>query len=147
MKNRTYRYFAGTPLYPFGHGLSYTKFAYTGLKLDRSAVAADGSVQATVTVRNTGNRAGDEVVQLYLKPLDPKRTRALKELRGIERVTLEPGQSRQVTFTVKPDRDLAIYDDVKKSYAVDPGVFEVQIGASSADIRAKAHLTVNAISR
>jgi beta-glucosidase len=147
MKNRTYRYFAGTPLYPFGHGLSYTKFAYTGLKLDRSAVAADGSVQATVTVRNTGKRAGDEVVQLYLKPLDPKRTRALKELRGIERVTLEPGQSRQVTFTVKPDRDLAIYDDVKKSYAVDPGVFEVQIGASSADIRAKAHLTVNAISR
>jgi len=143
MKNRTYRYFGGQPLYPFGHGLSYTKFAYTGLRLDRTSVAANGSVQATVTVRNTGKRAGDEVVQLYLKPLDPRRTRALKELRGVERVTLAPGQSRQVSFTVKPDRDLAIYDDVKKTYSVDPGMFEVQIGASSADIRAKANLTVS----
>jgi len=142
MKNRTYRYFSGAPLYPFGHGLSYTKFAYTGFQLDKNSVAADGSVQATVTVKNIGKRAGDEVVQLYLKPLDPKRERALKELRGIERLTLEPGQSRQVSFTVKPDRDLAIYDDVKKAYAVDPGSFEVQIGASSADIRAKASLTV-----
>jgi beta-glucosidase len=147
MKNRTYRYFTGVPLYPFGHGLSYTKFAYTGLTLDRSSVAPDGSVQATVTIRNTGKRAGDEVVQLYLKPLDPKRARALKELRGLERVTLEPGQSRQVSFTVKPDRDLTIYDDVKKAYSVDPGTFEVQIGASSADIRAKTLLTVGTISR
>jgi len=142
MKNRTYRYFTGQPLYPFGHGLSYTKFAYTGLKLDRSTVSADGTVQATVTVKNIGKRAGDEVVQLYLKPIAPQRQRALKELRGIERVTLEPGQSRQVSFTVKPDRDLTLYDDVKKAYVVDPGSFEVQIGASSAEIRAKAHLTV-----
>ena len=142
MKNRTYRYFTGQPLYPFGHGLSYTKFAYTGLKLDRSSIAPNGSVQATVTIKNVGKRAGDEVVQLYLKPLDPKRTRAIKELRGIERVTLEPGQSRQVSFTVKPDRDLTIYDDTKKAYAVDPGRFEVQIGASSADIRAKTVMAV-----
>jgi len=142
MKNRTYRYFTGQPLYPFGHGLSYTKFAYTGLKLDRSSIAPNGSVQATVTIKNVGKRAGDEVVQLYLKPLDPKRARAIKELRGIERVTLEPGQSRQVSFTVKPDRDLTIYDDTKKAYAVDPGRFEVQIGASSADIRAKAVMAV-----
>jgi beta-glucosidase len=113
------------------------------LKLDRSSVAADGSVQATVTVRNIGKRAGDEVVQLYLKPLDPRRTRALKELRGIERVRLEPGQAKQVSFTVNPDRDLTIYDDAKKAYAVDPGAFEVQVGASSADIRAKASLRVS----
>ncbi len=79
---------------------------------------------------------------MYLQPLEPSRARAIKELRGIERVTLEPGQSRQVSFTVKPDRDLAIYDDVKKAYAVDPGAFELQIGASSADIRAKANLEV-----
>ena len=143
MKNRTYRYFTGQPLYPFGHGLSYTKFAYSGLKLDRSSVAADGTVEATLTVKNVGKRAGDEVVQLYLKPLDPRRDRALRELRGIERVTLEPGQSRQVSFTVKPDRDLAIYDDVKKAYAVDAGTFEVQVGSSSTDIRAKTPLTVS----
>jgi beta-glucosidase len=143
MKHRTYRYFEGQPLYPFGHGLSYTRFEYSGLKLDKSSVAADGSVQATVTVKNAGKRAGDEVVQMYLRPLDPQRTRALKDLRGVERVTLKPGESRQVTFTVKPARDLAIYDDAKKSYAVDSGRFEVQIGASSADIRAKAALSVN----
>ena len=105
-------------------------------------MAADGSVTATVTVKNAGKRAGDEVVQLYLKPLDPKRTRALKELRGFERLTLAAGESRQVSFQVKPDRDLTIYDDVKKAYAVDAGNFEVQIGASSADIRAKAKIAV-----
>jgi beta-glucosidase len=142
MKNRTYRYFEGTPLYAFGHGLSYTKFDYSGLKLDRNAVGADGAVTATVTVKNTGKRAGAEVVQLYLRPLDAKRTRALHELRGIERVALKPGESKRVTFTVKPDRDLAIYDDAKKAYAVDAGRFEVGIGASSVDIRQKATLAV-----
>ncbi len=142
MKNRTYRYFEGQPLYAFGHGLSYTTFQYSGLKLDRSSVAASGSVKATVTVRNTGKLAGDEVVQLYLAPLDARRPRARQELHGVERVTLKPGEARLLTFTVKPDRDLTIYDDVKKAYAVDPGKFEVQIGASSADIRQKAALTV-----
>ena len=107
-------------------------------------LVADEADPAHTQALGHRQRAGDEVVQLYLKPLDPKRERALKELRGIERVTLEPGQSRQVSFTVKPDRDLTIYDDVKKAYAVDPGTFEVQIGASSADIRAKAKLTVGA---
>ena len=143
MKNRTYRYFEGQALYPFGHGLSYTKFAYTGLRLDKSSVTADGTVAATVTVKNVGKRAGDEVVQLYLRPLDPKRPRAHKDLRGVERVTLAPGESRQISFHVKPGRDLTIYDDAKKAYAVDPGNFEVQIGASSADIRARATLMVN----
>jgi beta-glucosidase len=142
MKNRTYRYFEGAPLYAFGHGLSYTKFDYSGLKLDRSSVGADGTLTATVSVKNTGKRAGAEVAQLYLRPLDAKRTRALRELRGIERVELKPGESKLVKFTVKPDRDLAIYDDVKKAYAVDPGRFDVEIGASSSDIRAKATLVV-----
>jgi beta-glucosidase len=142
MKNRTYRYFEGTPLYAFGHGLSYTAFEYSGLKLDRSSIAADGTATATVTVKNTGKRAGAEVAQLYLRPVDAKRTRALKELRGIERIELKPGESKRVTFTVKPARDLAIYDDVKKAYAVDAGRFEVGVGASSSDIRARATLVV-----
>ncbi len=142
MKNRTYRYFEGTPLYAFGHGLSYTKFDYSGLKLDRNSVGADGTVTATVTVKNTGKRAGAEVAQLYLRPLDAKRARALLELRGIERIELQRGESKRVTFTVKPARDLAIYDDVKKAYAVDPGRFEVGVGASSSDIRARTTLVV-----
>ncbi|MBC8026060.1 MAG: glycoside hydrolase family 3 C-terminal domain-containing protein [Steroidobacteraceae bacterium] len=142
MKNRTYRYFEGSPLYAFGHGLSFTKFDYSGLKLDRNSVGAGGTATATVTVKNTGSRAGAEVAQLYLRPLDAKRTRALHELRGIERVELKPGESKRVTFTVKPARDLAVYDDMKKAYAVDPGRFEVGIGASSSDIRSRATLVV-----
>jgi beta-glucosidase len=143
MKNRTYRYFEGQPLYAFGHGLSYTKFAYSGLKLDQAKLAPDGRATATVTVKNVGKRAGDEIVQLYLKPVGPKRTRALKDLRGMERVSLQPGQSRQVTFTVQPARDLTIFDEATKAYAVDPGVFELQVGASSADIRARTTFSVN----
>ena len=142
MKNRTYRYFEGQPLYPFGHGLSYTRFTYSGLKLDKASLAADGSLKATVTVKNTGRRAGDEVVQMYLAPVDPKRPRALKELRGVARVSLQPGESRQITFDVQPARDLKIYDDVAKAYAVDAGKFELRVGASSTDIRAKAPFTI-----
>ncbi|MEO8063150.1 MAG: fibronectin type III-like domain-contianing protein [Pseudomonadota bacterium] len=93
-------------------------------------------------VRNAGKRAGDEVVQPYLRPVEPLRPRAFKELRGVERVTLKAGESRVVRFSISPARDLAIYDDVNKAYAVDAGQFEVQIGASSADIRAKAALDV-----
>jgi beta-glucosidase len=143
MKGRTYRYFEGQPLYPFGYGLSYTRFEYSGLRLDSASVKAGGTIRATVSVKNVGQRAGDEVVQLYLHPIDPQRARALKELRGIERITLKPGESRSVTFTVVPSRDLTIYDEMGKAYAVDPGRFELQIGASSADIRAKAAFSVS----
>ncbi len=143
MKNRTYRYFEGHPLYPFGHGLSYTKFVYSGLRLDAGSVAADGTVTATLTVRNAGRRAGDEVVQLYLKPLEPRRTRALQELRGIERISLAAGEARQLSFRLAPRDDLAFYDDVAHAYAVDPGRYEVRLGASSADIRATAAFTVS----
>ncbi len=142
MKGRTYRYFEGQPLYPFGHGLSYTRFEYSNLRIDRNTVASDGTVQVNVTVKNAGKRDGDEVVQLYLRPLDPRRPRALHELRGVQRVMMKAGQSRTLTFTVKPARDLAIYDDVAKAYAVDPGRFEVQVGASSADIRQAVAFTV-----
>jgi beta-glucosidase len=142
MQGRTYRYFTGQPLYPFGHGLSYTRFEYTDLKLDRASVGADGSVQASMTVKNVGARAGQEVVQLYLAPLDPKRPRATKELRGVKRVALQPGASGNVTFTIKPATDLRHYDADAKRYAVDGGKYEVQIGASSTDIRARQVVTV-----
>lgn len=142
MRGRTYRYFEGIPLYPFGYGLSYTQFAYTGLRLDRDTVAADGSLAATVTVKNTGQRAGDEVVQLYLHPLTPQRERARKQLQGFQRIVLQPGEQRQLRFTINAKDALRIYDDQRKAYAVDPGAYEVQIGASSADIRATHRFTV-----
>jgi beta-glucosidase len=142
MKGRTYRYFGGEPLYPFGYGLSYTRFEYSDLKLDRSSVASDQAVRASVQVKNAGSRAGDEVVQLYTHAAKPKQVRALKELRGFERITLKPGETRRVEFTLTPDRDLIYYDAGRKAYAVEPGAYEIQIGASSRDIRQKAPLTV-----
>jgi beta-glucosidase len=142
MRGRTYRYFEGEALFPFGFGLSYSKFEYSNLKLDRSKVASDGTVRISASIKNVGAVAGDEVAQLYLHPIAPKRDRALKELRGVERISLNPGESKTVTFTIRPDRDLTIYDEGKKAYAVDPGAYEVQLGASSADIRQRSKLTV-----
>ncbi|WP_045760309.1 glycoside hydrolase family 3 C-terminal domain-containing protein [Xanthomonas albilineans] len=142
MRGRTYRYFAGTPLYPFGHGLSYTQFAYSDLRLDRRKVAADGQLSATLKVTNTGTRAGDEVVQLYLHPLAPTRARAIKELRGFQRIALAPGESRDVHFTISPQTDLRIYDEAQKHYVVDPGDYELQVGASSADVRVRERFSV-----
>lgn len=144
MKGRTYRYFEGKPLYPFGHGLSYTRFQYSGLKLDKRKVNAEGEVTVSVQIKNTGKRAGDEVVQLYVHPLDPQRERARQELRGVERITLQPGEKRRVTFTLKPARDFTHYDDEKNRYAVDAGRYEIQIGASSQDLRQRQILTVTA---
>jgi beta-glucosidase len=142
MRGRTYRYFEGDALYPFGHGLSYTTFAYDGLRLDRARASAAQPVKVSLDVKNTGTRAGDEVVQLYLHPLDPKRERARKELRGFQRIHLEPGESREVTFTITPANDLRTWDETRDAYAVDPGAYEVQVGASSADTRVKARLDV-----
>lgn len=143
MAGRTYRYFGGEPLYPFGHGLSYTRFGYSGLRLDRSRAGAGDPVKIAVTVKNEGARAGDEVVQLYLAPQQPAQPRALKELRGFQRVHLQPGESRALEFTLVPERDLRRYDPQAGAYVVDPGRYEVQVGASSADVRQRATLQVD----
>jgi beta-glucosidase len=106
MKGRTYRYFDGTPLYPFGYGLSYTTFAYSGITLPTSEVAAGGTLTAEVTVTNTGKRAGDEVAQLYLT--FPKLPGApLRALRGFQRIHLEAGATQKLTFQLSP-RDLSM---------------------------------------
>jgi beta-glucosidase len=140
MRNRTYRYFEGEALYPFGHGLSYTQFEYSGFKVERNG----DSVTATVTIKNVGKRAADEVAQLYVREVSPPGPRALKDLRGIQKLTLKPGESQQATFKLAPSKDFTHYDVDSKRYAVDAGTYELQVGASSADIRARANVTLDA---
>jgi beta-glucosidase len=142
MKGRTYRYFEGEPLYPFGYGLSYTRFRYSGLSLDHSSIARDGTLNATVHVKNVGGRAGDEVVQLYVRPPDTRYPRPRKELRGFRRISLAAGEEQEVSFTLRAGRDATRYDVQKKAYVVDPGRYQVQVGASSQDIRQQATFTI-----
>jgi beta-glucosidase len=128
-----------TPLFPFGHGLSYTSFAYEGLEV-RGGSTAEG-VEVTLTVRNTGGRAGAEVVQLYVRDEVASVARPDQLLIAFARVPLEPGQARRVTFTVHPSR-LAFYDPQMR-FVTEPGAFTFSVGASSADIRAAGSLTLD----
>jgi beta-glucosidase len=142
MAGRTYRYFEGKPLYPFGYGLSYTRFAYSNLRLSRERLGAGDELEVSVDVRNAGERNGDEVVQLYVRDVASTRPMPLRQLRGFQRIPLKRGESRRVSFTVVPDRDFAYYDEDEKGFAVDPGEFEVQLGASSRDIRVSGRVRV-----
>jgi beta-glucosidase len=125
MKGRTYRYFDGTPLYPFGYGLSYTKFAYSGLKVPEGTVAAGSNAAVEATVTNTGSVAGDEVAQLYLSfPSVPGAPH--KALRGFARVHLEPGASQIVSFDLKP-RDMSMVTEAGEPIVAD-GAYTVSVG-------------------
>jgi beta-glucosidase len=125
MKGRTYRYFTGTPLYPFGYGLSYTKFTFSGLKVPDAAVDAGGAAVVEATVTNTGQRAGDEVAQLYLTFPDVPGA-PLKALRGFERVHLEPGASQTVRFELKA-RDMSMVTEAGEPI-VPEGRYTVTVG-------------------
>ncbi|RFZ86099.1 beta-glucosidase [Mucilaginibacter terrenus] len=127
-------------LYPFGYGLSYTKFEYSNLTVSPEKGATQGDVTVTVDVTNTGQRKGDDVVQLYLKDNISSVTTYEYDLRGFERVTLNPGEKRTVTFTLHPD-DLALLDK-NMNWTVEPGTFTAMIGASSADIKLKKEFIV-----
>ncbi len=117
------------PLYPFGFGLSYTTFSVTNLSLDHTKVDRDGRVRASVTVTNTGNRTGDDVVQLYLHDPVASLSQPVRRLRGFERVTLKPGDSQRVTFTIDRD-DFGFYDNDGK-FVVEPGQIDLYAGDSS----------------
>lgn len=130
MENRTYRYFTGKPLYPFGHGLSYTKFSYSNLHLPATAVAAGGPVDASAVVTNTGGVAGDEVVQLYLKFPNVAGAPHIA-LRGFQRIHLEPGESRPVHFELK-SRDLSMVTESGQPI-VAGGEYTVSIGGGQPD--------------
>jgi len=142
MKGRTYRYFEGEPLYPFGHGLSYTRFEYSDLRLEKAVVGPREGVEVSVSVKNAGPRAGDEVVQLYARAVAPKVPMLLKQLRGFERVWLKPGEDRRVAFRLTPATDFSRYDVPSKDFTVEAGEYEIQIGASSRDIRLTARVRV-----
>jgi beta-glucosidase len=142
MSGRTYRYFRGQPLFPFGHGLSYTRFEYSGLRIEPRKLEPRDAALVSLEVRNTGTRDGDEVVQLYARdPRQPAHA-PIRELRGFERVSLRAGESRRVSFTLVPERDLARYDEQRRRFLVEPGTFEVEAGASSSDLRLRGQLTV-----
>ena len=93
-------------------------------------------------MKNAGSRAGEEVVQLYVRGAEPARLAAIRSLRGFERVRLAPGEQKRVRFTLVPERDFASYDEARKAYAVAPGAFEIEVGASSADLRLRGRVTV-----
>jgi len=127
MTRRTYRYFSGEPLYPFGYGLSYTSFAYTNARVDRESVPADGTVTVSVEVGNTGTVAGDEVVQLYMTHPDVIGA-PLRALKGVRRIHLDVGQKKTASFALR-DRDLSIVDDAGK-HRIIGGTVEVWLGGS-----------------
>lgn len=122
------------PLFPFGHGLSYTTFEISDVRADRSQLTKNGCLHLTATVTNTGERAGSEVVQLYIGDEESSLPRPLKELKGFEKVTLNPGEKRTVRFAVTPE-ELKYFDDARHAWVAEPGRFTAHVGVSSADIR------------
>ena len=122
------------PLFPFGHGLSYTTFEYGKPVADKKTMTADDTITFTVTVKNTGDREGQEVVQLYISDKKSSLPRPVKELKGFRKVKLAPGEEQKVSFTVAKDA-LSFFDDAKHEWIAEPGKFEAVIAASVADIR------------
>ena len=122
------------PLFPFGHGLSYTTFEYGKPVADKKTMTADDTITFTVTVKNTGDREGQEVVQLYISDKKSSLPRPVKELKGFRKVKLAPGEEQKVSFTVAKDA-LSFFDDAKHEWIAEPGKFEAVIAASAADIR------------
>ncbi|MDT5121782.1 MAG: beta-glucosidase [Acidobacteriota bacterium] len=129
-----------TPLFPFGYGLSYTQFRLSNLQLSAQRIRPDGRLTASVEVENTGQRAGDEVVQLYIRETAASVTRPVKELKGFERVTLRPGEKRRVEFALTPQQ-LGFYNRELR-FVVEPGEFKIFVGNSSADERLTASFEV-----
>ena len=129
-----------SPLYAFGHGLSFTKFEYSNLQIQSETIAPDGTTIVTVSVKNTGDVAGDEVVQLYVRDEIGSVTTPVKALKGFERISLNAGESKTVSFKI--DEEALSLWNRKMKRVVEPGDFTIMIGSSSDDIRLQSTLTV-----
>ncbi|MBN1610602.1 MAG: fibronectin type III-like domain-contianing protein, partial [Polyangiaceae bacterium] len=138
---RGYMYFDGEVLYPFGHGLSYTEFGYSNLQLTPTTLSEVEEVAIGFDVTNTGSRAGDEVAQVYVHDVEASVPVPIKQLKQFQRLSLEPGDTQTVTLTL-PAAELAFYDVDAKGWTVEPGQFEIMVGASSADIRLSGTIAV-----
>lgn len=138
---RTYMYFKGEPLYPFGFGLSYTTFRYSNLRTSASKLAKDGQLKVSVDVTNTGSREGDDVVQLYVKHLQSKVVRPKEELKGFQRVTIRPGETRTVDLVLKAS-DLAYWDEKLSGFKVESEPVSLMVGSSSKDIELKTTVQI-----
>jgi beta-glucosidase len=140
-KGRTYMYFKGQALYPFGFGLSYTTFEYGNLRTSADSVRGAGEISVSVDIRNTGKRTGDEVVQMYVKHLDSAVERPIKELRGFLRITLQPGETKTVRMPLRGN-ELTYWDAATHSFVVEPGKATIMVGPSSAEVKLEKTVAV-----
>ena len=142
MQGHTYRYFAGEPLYPFGYGLSYTKFAYSDLQLPES-VRPDQNVVVTAKVENVGRVVGEEVVQLYVKDVDASVPMPIRSLQGVQRILLQPGEVRTVEFTLTPKQLSLLDKDFRR--VIEPGVFEITVGGKQPGFSGRADAAITQV--
>lgn len=127
---RTYQYFKGKPLYAFGHGLSYTNFKYNSIETNWETIAKNGELKVTISITNTGDKDGDEVVQLYVKQLDSKVERPEKELKSFQRVFFKAGETKKVTLFLK-SKDLEYWNTTKQQFELEKNTIEIQVGSAS----------------
>jgi beta-glucosidase len=139
-KGYTYMYFKGVPLWPFGHGLSYTRFSYSNLKVT-PASGPSGAAHVSFDLKNTGDRGGSDVAQLYTHQQKSMEVQPIKSLRAFKRVTLDPGATEHIEFQL-PTAQLAYYQVSRHDFAVEPGTFDILVGSSSDDIRLRGTLSV-----
>ena len=141
MEGRTYRYFRGKPLYPFGFGLNFTDFTYTSVIVSRKEVNAKDTIVVSVGVKNSGRMDGEEVVQLYARNLSAGKSEPEKSLKGFKRVAIRKGETSRVAI-ILPVSSLRTYDEKTDDYVVAPGRYELQVGSSSANVRQKTTISV-----
>ena len=138
----TYRYYNGNAMYPFGYGMSYTKFKYSDLAINKKVFNNSDEVVVSVNVKNSGELDGEEVVQLYVKDVESTTWMPHKQLRGFKRISLKKGEKKMVEFKLNVRKDLRYYDAIKQTYAVELGDFEIQIGGSSKNIQLKKIISI-----